>query len=111
MPSSEIVVAAVVALSTLVLLYWRSGKSCSVSVPRYARTRFEVDPLLAPIEFGPTEQLHRLAAILAASVVFKGEPTDMESFLGVADECLQYIRGDDARMPRPDTLSRGRIPR
>jgi hypothetical protein len=113
-PSSEIVAAALVALSTLALLYWRSGKSSTVYVLPYAQTRrgLEVDPLLAPIEPAyPIARLHRVVAILAASIACKGEHTDTEEMLGIADEFLQYLEGNDAVMPRPDTLTKGRIPR
>ena len=111
MPSSEIVAAVVVALSTLALLYWRSGKSSCASVPPYAQTRrgLEVDPLLAPID--PDNRANRAMALMCAAVCWRGDPTDTEGMLGVADEFLQYIEGNAASMPRPDPLEKGRIPR
>jgi hypothetical protein len=110
-PSSEIVAAALVALSMLALLYWRSGKRSTVYVPPYAQTRrgLDVDPLLAPIE--PDNRANRAMALMLAAIAWKGDPAADVDILGLADEFLQYIEGDDAAMPRPDKLSKGRIPR
>jgi hypothetical protein len=110
-PSSEIVAAALVALSTLALLYWRSGKSSTVYVLPYAQTRrgLDVDPLLAPL---PSDnRSNRALAMTLAAIAWKGDNPEFEDILSLADEILQYIEGDDAAMPRPDKLSKGRIPR
>jgi hypothetical protein len=54
---------------------------------------------------------HRAMALMCAAVCWRGDPTDSEGMLGVADEFLQYIEGDDAMMPRPDKQIKGRMPR
>jgi hypothetical protein len=48
---------------------------------------------------------------MCAAVCWRGDPTDSEGMLGVADEFLQYIEGDDAMMPRPDKLTKGHMPK
>lgn len=60
----------------------------------------------------PVEERHcRVMALMCASVSLKGE-FDAERLLGLADEYLQYITGDDnAALPRPDKASKGRLPR
>jgi hypothetical protein len=105
-PSYALEVAVVAGLLILVWRVWRYERRCVLIGP-LCDTPSEMDVHIDD----PNEQLHRMVAIIAATVAFKGTPTDMENFLSVADECLQYIRGDGARMPRPDELSKGFIPR
>jgi hypothetical protein len=109
-PSSEIVVAVVVALSTLALLYWRSGKSSTVILLPYAQTRraVEVDHLLAPIE---SDRGNKALALMLAAISWKGDPAAVEDILSLADEFLQYLEGDNSIMPRADPQIKGRIPR
>lgn len=54
---------------------------------------------------------HRAMALMCAAVCWKGDPTDSEGLLSIADEFLQYIEGDDAAMPRPDKLIGGKMPK
>ena len=110
-PSYAIEVAVVAMLLALVGLRWRYERSSMASVPPYAQTRreLEVDPLLAPIE--PDNRANRAMALMCAAVCWRGDPTDTEGMLSVADEFLQYIEGNAASMPRPDPLLKGRIPR
>lgn len=53
----------------------------------------------------------RAMALMCASVCWRGDPTDSEGLLSVADEFLQYIQGDTAVMPRPDKLTKGQMPK
>jgi hypothetical protein len=55
----------------------------------------------------------RALAIACASVSFRGVAMDVESLLGLADEFLDYIQGDDSSpIPRPDkTGAKGRLPK
>jgi hypothetical protein len=54
----------------------------------------------------------RALSIALAAMSFRGDVVDIEKLLGVADEFLQYIEGDEsAAIPRPDKLSRGRLPK
>lgn len=54
---------------------------------------------------------HRAMALMCAAVCWRGDPTDSEGLLSVADEFLQYIEGDDSAMPRPDKLTKGHMPK
>lgn len=60
---------------------------------------------------------HRSNAALAlclACMSFRGDKFDMAQLMGLADEYLAYIEGDDASIPRPDktggTLTVGPVP-
>jgi hypothetical protein len=54
---------------------------------------------------------YRATAIMAASISLKGD-FDAEKLLGLADEYLQYITGNDnAALPRPDKATRGKMPK
>jgi len=54
----------------------------------------------------------RAFAIACASVSFRGAFKDAEQLLGLADEFLEYIQGDDsAQIPRPDKTTGGKVPR
>lgn len=58
------------------------------------------------------QKRNRAFAIACASVSFRGTAMDVESLLSLADEYLEYIEGDDeARIPRPDVITPGRLPR
>jgi hypothetical protein len=54
---------------------------------------------------------HRAMALMCAAVCWRGDPTDSEGMLSVADEFLQYIEGNDAAMPRPDPMIGGQMPK
>jgi hypothetical protein len=54
---------------------------------------------------------HRAMALMCAAVCWRGDPTDTEGMLSVADEFLQYIEGDNAVMPRPDRAIGGKMPK
>lgn len=54
---------------------------------------------------------HRAMALMCAAVCWRGDPTDSEGMLSVADEFLQYIEGNDSVMPRPDKATKGEIPK
>ena len=54
---------------------------------------------------------HRAMALMCAAVCWRGDPTDSEGLLSVADEFLQYIEGNDSAIPRPDKLTKGQMPR
>jgi hypothetical protein len=108
-PSCAIEAAAAVVLLILTWPALKSARSYFASSPRYAKTRLEVDKLLAPID--PDNRANRAMALMCAAVCWRGDPTDTEGMLGVADEFLQYIEGNAASMPRPDPLEKGRIPR
>lgn len=48
---------------------------------------------------------NRATAIVCAAVCFRGEIADVERLLGLADEFLDYIEGDDTMpIPRPDKV-------
>lgn len=61
----------------------------------------------------PETRGNRAMALMCAAVCWRGDPTDSEGMLGVADEFLQYIEGDDAMFPRPyaDKPVKGRMPK
>jgi hypothetical protein len=82
------------------------------STARKARILAEGPRAVSEILSESTEQRgHRAMALMCATVCWKGDPTDTEGLLSVADEFLQYIQGDDSVMPRPDKLIKGKIPR
>jgi hypothetical protein len=54
---------------------------------------------------------HRAMALMCAAVCWRGDPTDSEGMLSLADEFLQYIEGDNAVMPRPDRATGGVMPK
>ena len=106
-PSYALEVAVVAGLLILVLLRWRYERRCVLIGP-LCDTPSEMDELVAS---NPENRGNRAMALMCAAVVWRGDPTDTEGMLGVADEFLQYIEGNDASMPRPDKLSKGYIPR
>lgn len=59
----------------------------------------------------PETRGHRMMALMCAAIAWKGDPADAEDLLGLADEFLQYIEGDDSAIPRPDKLIKGRLPK
>ena len=58
----------------------------------------------------PEARGNKAMALMCAAVCWRGDPTDSEGMLGLADEFLQYIEGDDAIMPRPDKRLAGKLP-
>ena len=54
---------------------------------------------------------HRAMALMCAAVCWRGDPTDSEGLLSVADEFLQYIEGNSQTMPRHDKLTGGQMPK
>ena len=58
------------------------------------------------------ERLVRAISIACASLCWKGKIEDTEGILGLSDEFLQYITGDDSSaIPRPDKATKGRMPK
>ncbi len=54
------------------------------------------------------ERSRRAVAVACAAIVTSrsNEMPDMETFLGIADEFVQYIEGDDSIvLPRPDSVA------
>ena len=88
-----------------VLLFWRSE-------PRYSTAPFVrvLTPTReAPVSESPSDdregRRNRATAIVCAAVCFRGEIADVERLLGLADEFLDYIEGDDTMpIPRPDKV-------
>jgi hypothetical protein len=65
---------------------------------------------VSEIASDPDKRGNRAMALMCAAVCWRGDPTDSEGMLSVADEFLQYIEGNDAMMPRPDKREAGYLP-
>lgn len=115
MPSafSLLVAIALAELLGFALLSLRYGRSCSGSYQPRAMTAPVPEVAMSEIAFSNLEaesRGHRAMALMCASVCWRGDPTDTEGLLSVADEFLQYIQGDNSIMPRPDKAIKGSMP-
>jgi hypothetical protein len=112
MPLSFYGIAALALAGPLVLalLKLKYGNDCSGSYQPRATTEATVSEMVfSNLEAEARGQ--RAMALMCASVCWRGDPTDTEGLLSVADEFLQYIQGDNAVMPRPDAQVRGQMPK
>ena len=51
------------------------------------------------------ERTTRAIGLCLAAIAWKGDPTDVGGIIGLADDFVQYLEGDDAApIPRPDKL-------
>lgn len=109
MLSYALVAVALAELFTFLALRLKYGNDCSGSYQR----RAEILPAPELLEAVMSESRgDRALSIALAALTFRGEVMDIERLLSVADEFLQYIEGDDnAAIPRPDKLAKGKIPR
>lgn len=77
-----------------------------------ARNRAILERAEPVSEMASEIRAHRALSIALAAMSFRGEIVDIERLLGLADEFLQYIEGDDsAPIPRPDKMCKGKMPR
>lgn len=107
-------VGALAELLILALLKSKYGNDCSGNYQRRALIGTELEGIVSEIALSNLEaesRGQRAMALMCASVCWKGDPTDTEGLLSVADEFLQYIQGDTAVMPRPDKLIKGQMPK
>jgi hypothetical protein len=109
LPSFVIEVAVLAALFSLILRKWKSESACLARSLAAAEMSFARSLKEAVM---PDVRGNRALAIALAAMSFRGEALDIEKLLGLADEYLQYIEGDDdAQIPRPDKLAKGRMPK
>ena len=107
------VVIVLVGLLSLLVLKRRYGNGCSVSYQPRAVTAPGVSEVhdIVSSNLEAEARGQRAMALMCASVCWRGDPTDVEGMLGVADEFLQYIQGDNSVMPRPDAQTKGYMPK
>jgi hypothetical protein len=99
-----------VVLLSLVWLRWRCVKRSSARQLDQKQTSFARSLKDKHVADDPDSRGHRAMALMCAAICWRGDPTDQEGMLGVADEFLQYIEGNNAMMPRPDQAIKGRLP-
>jgi hypothetical protein len=111
LPSYAIEVAAVAGLLILILLRWRYERACLTRFLAQTSCVPELELIVTETPLDQESRGHRAMALMCAAVVWRGDPTDTEGMLSVADEFLQYIEGDNSVMPRPDKLVGGKLPK
>lgn len=111
--SCVIAVAVSVALSSLILLKSRFEKPCSGNYQGRAeilRAAKIMEAVVSELD-GNTRASSRAVALCLASISLRGE-FNMANLLGLADEYLKYIEGENASpIPLHDKLAKGRMPK
>ena len=111
MQFSVIEAAALVVLLSLAALKWKSERGYLARDLAHYQTSFARSLKESAVDDSPEIRGHRAMALMCAAICWRGDPTDSEGMLGVADEFLQYIEGNNSVMPRPDKPTKGQIPR